>query len=82
MTLTVQQMLAIQDRYDVRFDNLDEVFHRSICADARFLVLLVRALEAGEPLTRDKVEGVFGPLNWKGERMRLSRRREPARIGI
>jgi hypothetical protein len=40
------------------------VFHDSICADARFNTLLQRALEAGAPLTREKVEAVFGPVRW------------------
>jgi hypothetical protein len=63
--MTADQMQSIADAYSSKFDNLDEVMHPSVMFKSGFLDLLENAVRSNQPLSREQVESVFGPISWE-----------------
>lgn len=62
--MTTEQLQALDDRYQARFGNLDEIFHLSVITDPRWPELLQAAIDSGKKLDRAAIEKVFGEIGW------------------
>ncbi|MDB6027677.1 MAG: hypothetical protein JWM68_3900 [Verrucomicrobiales bacterium] len=63
--MTINQMQQIANTYQSMFTNWDELVNHAVMMDPRFIALVQQAIEENQPLTRAKMEEVFGELGWE-----------------
>ncbi len=63
--MTLDDIGAIYERYAARFGDTDGLAHPGIMTDLRFVGMMERALESGEPLTVEEVQAAFPDFNWE-----------------
>ena len=63
--MSVGEMREINRQYAQKFGNFEKINHPSIAYDVRFAELLKKAMDAGQPVSRQDVDGVIPGVPWE-----------------
>ena len=63
--MTVEEHQSLQDRYEAKFGNLDEIAMPQLLLNSRFAALLESALNRGVAVTDHDMETTFPDEGWE-----------------
>jgi hypothetical protein len=63
--MTADAIQSVVDRYNSRFDNMDEIAMPQVLAEPKFIQLLEKAIERGSAVTEAELRSAFPGEDWE-----------------